>query len=293
MTYSIENEFLKADIKSRGAELCGLTDRASGINYIWNGDPAFWGKHSPVLFPIVGTLKNDTYYYEGKVFKLGRHGFAREMEFSVLKQEGHSIAFLLESNDATSRYYPFAFRFKITYSLHEKELRVTYHVSNPSGQSLLFSVGGHPAFAVPFVPGTSYGDYYLEFEFPETAGRWPISAKGLIEDSPVPLLNNSQKISLSKTLFYKDALVFKQLRSQQVTLKTAKGAGGLEMSYPGFPYLGIWAAKDADFVCIEPWCGIADSVNTNQQLADKEGINMLSPGGTFERTWSVKLVGDF
>ncbi|MBX2922706.1 MAG: aldose 1-epimerase family protein [Chitinophagaceae bacterium] len=293
MAYSIENEFLKADIKSKGAELCSLIDKTTGINYTWKGDPAFWGKHSPVLFPIVGTLKEGLYHYEGRDYRLGRHGFARDMEFSVAEQAAHSIAFLLEDSAGTLLNFPFAFRFKITYTLTEKALSVTYQVNNPSEQPLLFSVGGHPAFAVPFIPGTTYETYYLEFESPETAGRWPISTEGLIEEAPVPLLNNSRVIALSKPLFYKDALVFKQLLSQKITLKTEQSAGGLEFSYPGFPYLGIWAAKDADFVCIEPWCGIADSVNSNQQLTDKEGINTLLPGGSFERTWSVKPVGDF
>lgn len=293
MIHSIENEFLKAEIKTKGAELCGLTDKGTQLNYIWKGDPAFWGKHSPVLFPIVGALKNNTYYYGDKAFELGRHGFARDREFDVFEQSADMIVFLLESNDETLQQFPFAFRFKIRYTLNKKELSVSYHIENPANEPLLFSVGGHPAFALPLVAGTAYEDYYLEFEQEETAGRWPISPDGLIEEAPVPVLNNSKKLPLSKPLFYKDALVFKQLRSQKLTLKTDKAAGGFEFSYPGFPYLGIWAAKNADFVCIEPWCGIADSVTSNQQLTDKEGINVLAPGGVFERTWSVKIISDF
>lgn len=290
MTSIIENEFLKAEIKSKGAELCGLTDKATQLNYMWKGDPAFWGKHSPVLFPIVGALKDNTYYYGDKSYQLGRHGFARDRDFEVLEKSENEITFLLESDEETLQQFPFAFRFKIKYALSGKELTVTYSVVNPSDQPLLFSVGGHPAFALPLAEGTVYEDYYLEFEYEEAAGRWPISAEGLIEEAPVPIFSNSKKLPLSKSLFYKDALVFKQLRSQKLTLKTDKAAGGVEFKYPGFPYLGIWAAKNADFVCIEPWCGIADSVNSNQQFTDKEGINVLASGRVFERTWSVGVI---
>lgn len=290
MTISIENEFLKAEVKIKGAELCGLTEKLTGINYIWKGDPAFWGKYSPVLFPIVGALKNNTFYYGDKPYQLGRHGFARDMDFKVEEKSDNAVTFLLEDNDQSLQHFPFAFKFRITYVLNGKELDVTYQVVNPSEKTLLFSVGGHPAFSLPFIAGTSYEDYYLEFEHEETAGRWPISPEGLIESEPLPLLNNSRRLDLSKSLFYKDALVFKLLRSQKVLLKTDKASGGLEFSYPEFPYLGIWAAKNADFVCIEPWCGIADSVNSSQQLTEKEGINVLSSERVFERTWSVRVI---
>jgi galactose mutarotase-like enzyme len=154
---------------------------------------------------------------------------------------------------------------------------------------MYFSVGGHPAFKVPLEEDRAYTDYYLEFENPEDAGRWPISKDGLIEAVPVPILKG-RKIPLDKKLFQQDALVFKKLASQSISLKSDHTPHGIEFSYKGFPYLGIWAAKNADFVCIEPWCGIADSVNTSQQLREKEGINSLEPEQYFIRSWSVKLL---
>ncbi|MEP6750328.1 MAG: aldose 1-epimerase family protein, partial [Bacteroidota bacterium] len=244
---------------------------------------------SPVLFPIVGTLKADTFYYGNQAYGLGRHGFAREMEFKASIQNDQSITFMLESTEETLIRYPFDFKLDIKYELSGNRLMVTYHVSNTGTVPMYFSIGGHPAFKVPLVAGNNYNDYYLEFNKLEKAGKWPISKDGLIEATPVELLNNTGRLPLTKELFENDALVFKGLSSNDVTLKTHKDEHGLSFDFTGFPYLGIWAAKNADFVCIEPWCGIADSVNTDQQLVNKEGIQQLQPGKNFERTWSVTM----
>jgi len=287
--YTIENEILKVVIKSTGAELDSIYNKNTKLEYMWNADPAFWSKKSPVLFPIVGTLKNDTYYFQSQPYSLSRHGFAREMDFTVTDQKPGAFTFSLESNDATYAKYPFSFRFNITYRIVLNHLTVTYDILNTGSGQMLFSVGGHPAFKVPLTDNTVYTDYYLEFDKAENTGRWPISQDGLIEKTPQPLLNNSKKISLTKELFYKDALVFKNLDSNKVSLLSDKTTHGLEFNFNEFPYLGIWAAKNADFVCIEPWCGIADNVDTNQQLVNKEGINALDANKSFERSWTANF----
>jgi len=284
----IENDILKVSIKTKGAELDSIYNKETNLEYMWGGDPAFWGKKSPVLFPVVGTLKNDIYYYNHKEYSLSRHGFAREMDFMVTAQTSSSAQFTLQSNEITFSKYPFSFRFDVIYSLKADKLLVNYKITNTGNDRLYFSVGGHPAFKVPLVNDTVYNDYYLEFNKPETTGRWPISKDGLIESSPAPLLNNKNRLSLSKELFYNDALVFKNLVSDKISLRSEKITNGLEFDFAGFPYLGIWAAKNADFVCIEPWCGIADSVTSDQQIVDKEGINKLAVKEIFERSWSVR-----
>lgn len=284
----IENDILKVSIKTKGAELDSIHNKETNLEYMWIGDPAFWGKKSPVLFPVVGTLKNDIYYYNHKEYSLTRHGFARETDFMVTAQTSSSAQFTLQSNEITFSKYPFSFRFDVIYSLKADKLLVNYKITNTGNDSLYFSVGGHPAFKVPLINDTVYNDYYLEFNKPETAGRWPISKDGLIESSPAPFLNNKNRLSLSKELFYNDALVFKNLVSDKISLRSEKITNGLEFDFAGFPYLGIWAAKNADFVCIEPWCGIADSVTSDQQIVDKEGINKLAVKEIFERSWSVR-----
>ena len=286
---TIENQQLKISIQTKGAELQSIFQKDHQTEYMWNGDPAFWGKHSPLLFPIVGTLKDNTYYYGDKPYHLGRHGFARDREFQVETRSSDSLTFLLSNDDASLAVFPFAFQLRVIYRLTTDGLTVTYRVNNPAKDPLYFSVGGHPAFSVPLAAGTSYTDYYLEFDSVEDAPRWPISKDGLIEREPQPMLAHTRTLPLTKELFAKDAVVFKHLRSTGVTLRSARTQRGLRLEFPGFPFLGIWAAPGADFVCIEPWCGIADSVDGNQQWTGKEGINLLDSGGVFERTWTLKV----
>lgn len=287
--FTIEDQLLRVSIHPKGAELQRFFHKAYHLDYLWSGDPAFWGKHSPILFPIVGTLKDNTYYYQGKAYQLPRHGFARDREFTVEEQSAAGMTFRLQSDDATLRVFPFEFVLRIIYRLGGDGLTVTYRVQNPATAPLFFSIGGHPAFRVPLAPGTGYDDYYLEFDKEETTPRWPISKDGLIERSPVPLLDHSRRLPLTKALFARDALVLKHPASSGVTLRSAKTERGLRLEYPGFPFLGIWAAPGADFVCIEPWCGIADPVDSDQQWVDKEGIDRLEAGGLFERTWTLKV----
>jgi len=289
MNYSIENDLLKVEISAKGAELQSIVHKQTGLEYLWSGDAAFWGKKSPVLFPIVGGLKNNTYSYDDKTYHLGRHGFAREMTFAPGAQTDDSISFIRTSNEETWEHYPFNFTFTVGYALKENRLEVTYHVKNQSHGSMYFSVGGHPAFKVPLAPDTTFEDYYLQFSDVEDAGKWPLSKDGLIESAPVPSLENTDHLPLKKSLFYQDALVFKHLRSNSIAIVSDKTAHGLKVKFDGFPFMGIWNAKDADFVCIEPWCGIADSVNATGRLEDKEGIQLLRESEIFERSWSVEL----
>jgi galactose mutarotase-like enzyme len=287
--FILENDDLKIAVAAKGAELNSVFNKKLQLEYMWSGDPVYWGKTSPVLFPIVGMLKNDTYFFKDKAWQLFRHGFVREMEFIATTQSSSSVTLTVESNKHTFENFPFQFRFEIIYSIHLNTLDVLYRVINKGQNLLYFSVGGHPAFKVPLLPGHDYTDYYLEFNKAEHSKRWPVANDGLIETEPVPFFNGFNRIPLTKDMFYEDAVVFKDLSSTNVQLRTAKSQHGLKIDFTGFPYLGIWAANNADFVCIEPWCGIADPVDTNQQLEHKEGMNLLEPNAVFERNWSVTI----
>ena len=286
---TIYNEVLAVTVNPKGAELNSIFHKQHKLEYLWGADPAYWAKKSPVLFPIVGALKDNTYFFKDNPYQLSRHGFARESTFTVSEQTQDAVTFSLISDGHTLTVYPFHFEFRLHYALTGSTLNVTYEVKNLTGDDMYFSVGGHPAFKVPLAEGTTYDQYYLEFNQPENAARWLIAADGRIKDTPEPLLHASNQLPLSKRLFYEDAVVFKHLSSNRVSLRSDGTSHGLEMDFSGFPYLGIWAAKDADFVCLEPWCGIADSIHTNQQLIDKEGINHLPAHETFSRTWTVTL----
>jgi galactose mutarotase-like enzyme len=288
--YSIQNKLLKVLIDEKGAELKSVFHQEHSLEYMWSSNPAYWSKTSPVLFPIVGTLKENTYQYKNQRFQLSRHGFARDKKFSVTGQTENAITFSLKSTEETMKDYPFLFLFSIVYTVEENELAVKYSIQNEGKDQLLFSVGGHPAFKLPLVDGTTYDDYKLVFEKPEHAGRWPISKDGLIEKEPLLLLEGTNELPLTKGLFKKDAIVLKQLQSAYVQLASTKTPHGLRFHFAGFPFLGLWAAPGADFLCIEPWCGIADSVDSDQEFSHKEGINFLAPGEEFQVQWKAAFL---
>jgi galactose mutarotase-like enzyme len=284
----LKSNWLEASVDPLGAELQSLRSLKTGLEYMWEGDPAFWGKHSPVLFPIVGSLKGDTYFFEGKSYTLPRHGFARERIFAVDQVSENKAVFTLEADEESLKIYPFSFRLELIYELSEDSLYCTYAVHNFTDKVLWFSVGGHPAFKVPLISGSKYEDHYIQFNQDETLLRWHLQ-NGLISDFNSFIEVFEGQLPLHHSLFYDDAIVLKNLRSTRVVLGSTRHAHGIDFYFDGFPYLGIWAAKDAPFVCIEPWCGHADTLDHNQQLTEKPGIERLEPGENWERTWKVEV----
>jgi galactose mutarotase-like enzyme len=286
MELYLENEHIRASFASKGAELQHITGIDSGTEYLWSGDPAYWGKFSPVLFPIIGALKENIYYYEGQAYTLPRHGFARDMEFEFEKISEHELLFTLVHTAETLKVYPFEFILKLRYKLVAATLSCTYELSNPGSNDLLFSIGAHPAFPAPLNKQGNYTDYFLEFNADEIITYHHI-VDNLISPETSDLLLEDRKLYLKHELFYNDALVVKNLQSNSISLMNTKTYNGINFKFDNFPYFGIWAAKDADFVCLEPWCGIADATDHNQQLKDKEGIITLTPNGEWQRGWAV------
>jgi len=284
---TIENAFLKVEIAAKGAELQSLFSKDTGIEYLWNGDVNFWAKHSPVLFPIVGSLKDDSYIYKDKTYHLPRHGFARDNEFTVKKNSEAEAVFTLKDSADTIKFFPFPFELKLTYQIIERKLSLSYTVINKGTTKMYFSLGAHPAFAVPNTPNTNYEDYYLAFNDDERLTFWKLE-EGLVADETETIELNGHKLNLKHELFYNDALVFKTLQSDCISLLNTKNDYGLHFHFDDFPFFGIWAAKDASFVCLEPWCGVADGVDHNKKLTHKEGIIQLEAGNSWERHWEVE-----
>ncbi|MBL7923794.1 MAG: aldose 1-epimerase family protein [Bacteroidia bacterium] len=280
----IENDYLRIDVNPAGAELTGLYHKKRRTEYLWQAGKA-WPKQSPVLFPVVGQLKENTYRYKGRSYTLPRHGFARERVFDLIEKKADQLRFRLSDDTESRKVYPFAFHFDILYTLHERELEVAYTIYNTGDDDLYFSVGAHPAFRLPFDVRETYEDYYLEFEKEEDALRWPLD-QGLISSQAIPFFTG-KKIPLTKALFANDALVFKNIRSEKIFLRSRKNEQGLLVKINRCPFLGLWAAKDADFLCIEPWQGIADSVNATGNIEEKEGIIRLLPGEKFTCSWGA------
>lgn len=285
----LENESLKIAIAAKGAELQNLYCKETQLEYLWNGDANYWAKKSPVLFPIVGGLKSNEYRFNGENYSLTRHGFARDNVYEVEQIDTTKIVFTLTSNETTFANYPFHFTFSVEYSIENNKLYCKYFIQNTGASLMYFSVGAHPAFNIPLTSNTSFNDWFLEFDTIEDCGIYPINQNGLIETNAIPFLNNTCKLPLTKELFYKDALIFKELKSTQIKIKSNLSNNGLTMNFKGFPFFGIWAAKDANFVCLEPWCGIGDAANTTGNLTEKEGTETLNPQQYFERIWSIEL----
>lgn len=283
----IETGKIKIAVNPLGAELCSIYHKENQLEYIWQAGKE-WPKHSPVLFPIVGSLKNDLYYHNGNAYSLSRHGFAREKKFSLKKQASHQLIFQLKDDEDSIKVYPFHFILEIIYTLINDTLQVTYSVYNTGEDMMYFSIGAHPAFNVPLISEKIYEDYILEFDNPLTEEIWHLE-NTLIAEYSKPFLQNTLSLKLTKSLFKENALVFKGFNSSSIKLTDTSHQHGLYFNLNGCPYLGLWAAKNANFICIEPWYGIADSVNTNQELKDKEGIQSLSKGKEFRCSWSVEL----
>ncbi len=285
MLYFLQSDNYEVGVESLGAELQHFIKQDEKLELIWQADPAVWAGHAPNLFPIVGELPGQTYTYNGHTYQMARHGFARRKEFKLVDEQRDKLVFELTHDDETLKQYPFKFRLLIAYKLEDNQVSITYLVDNTGDHTLYFSLGAHPGFNVPLYAGEQYSDYYLEFEHEETLNRYLLSENGLLngETEHVPL--QQRQLPLRHSYFEKDALVFKHLNSETVTLASRTNPRRIEVSFPGFPYLGIWAKPGASrYVCIEPWCGVAGSEAGPTQLEDKEGINELRPEGTFERT---------
>jgi galactose mutarotase-like enzyme len=284
---TLENDYIKVSLAAKGAELQGLFNKETRLEYLWNANPKYWAKHSPVLFPVVGSLKNNSFNYQGKNYELPRHGFARDHVFDFEKISESEGIFTLTQSEETLKVYPFYFELKLRYRLIGRKLNLTYEVSNTGTNELLFSIGAHPAFAVPNTPDTVYEDYYLAFNADENLTFWKLE-DGLVADETKTIELNAHKLKLTRDLFYNDALVFKNLQSKCISLLNTKNDYGLHFHFEDFPFFGIWAATDAPFVCLEPWCGVADGVNHNQELSNKEGIVKLDAGKNWSRFWEVE-----
>lgn len=283
---TLENEFLKVGIELKGAELISVFSKKQNHEYMWQADPRFWAKTSPVLFPIVGGLINDNYFFDDQQYQMSKHGFARDQFFNCISETNEDAIFSLEDTDQTRDKYPFAFTLKIVYKLQNSKLSVSYIITNKGDKNMPYSIGAHPAFALE---DESYNSYSLTFDKNETLEIWPLNIDGTVKTTPLLLQDDGMRISLKKELFYNDALVFKNLNSETIRLSSNETQRGLVYNIAEFPYLGIWAAKDAPFVCIEPWCGIADHENHNRDIMTKEGIMILEPSKTDTKTWWVEF----
>ena len=289
MNYEIKNSFIKAKIRSFGAELNSLQKIDEDLEYMWQGDSKYWNRHSPILFPIVGRLKNDSYTYQNQKYNMTQHGFARDKEFELVINEADFIEFRLKSDEKTLEIYPFSFELYLSYKLEKNSLIVSYKVINKSDDKMLFSIGAHPAFNWTLKEDEKKENYFLEFENIKETKRYFLNDKGLVYDS-VDLKIIDNKIALNEELFKNDALVFEDLNIKTLTLKNSINENYIKLNFENFPYLGIWSKPTgAPFICIEPWFGVADDENSNQNFEDKKGIITLEKDEIFSCFYIIEI----
>lgn len=281
MVVQLKNKLLEATFNTLGAELISL--RSNDKEYIWEGNSKFWDKRSPILFPTIGSLKNDTYFFEGKEYHLPRHGFAREKEFEIAEQAEGRIVFSLKNDLQTEKVYPFQFELHIEYLLVDNKLEVHYKVQNNSEGQLYFSVGGHPGFALP----KDFEKYSLLFET-NSALQFSLLENHLLADKTEILKTDNNQLPLAYSLFEKDALVFKNHTIKSVTIQE-DGLDYVKVNFENFPDLGIWTKLNAPFICIEPWFGHADEVKTTQRLEEKAGVITLESNQIFKSVYSIVI----
>lgn len=273
---TISNAALTARINPLGAELWSLTD-TQGREYMTDADPAFWTGRAPLLFPIVGALREGAYRFGGKRYALSKHGFARSSVFACEEHEATGRAhFLLEDSAETRAVYPFAFALRVQFDLHDATLGITATVTNPGDEPMPFSFGFHPAFAWPLPGGAPKEDHAIVFACEEPQDVRRIDRDGLLARSePTPVEGRAMR--LDSALFEDDALIWDRLASRSLTYGAAGGAT-LEIAFPDTPMLGVWQKPGARYICIEPWAGIADPAGFTGELPDKPGVVMLAPG---------------
>lgn len=283
----LENDFLEVELNTAGAELTRIYSKETGLDYLWEGDEAFWERQAPVLFPIVGKLKGGDFRYMGEYYKLPQHGFARNQQFEVISQTSDAVTLSIKSSEETLKIYPFRFELVIGYQLVENSVKVSYQVINHDEKEMAFSIGGHPGFRCPLEEGLTLEDYYLEFDEPESPMQIMLNgATGLRNGIEVPV-DLGNKISLDYSLFKNDALIYEGLQSKQVHLRSSRSAHGISFTYEGWRYLAFWTKQDAPFICFEPWCGIADADDSDGLIWVKKGIEKLEANQAFDVSYNM------
>jgi galactose mutarotase-like enzyme len=284
--HTIHGDGLTATVLAHGAELCSLKT-AAGLELVWQAGAA-WKRHAPLLFPIVGKLKNDTLLHRGKSYPMTQHGFARDTRFEWVERGHSSCRLVLSDNAQTRARYPFAFRLAVTYTLRGPGLDVSFEIANPGEEMLPASIGGHPAFNWPLLPGVDKASYRLDFSREEPT---PIRRlkDGLLRPQVEPSPIRGRELALSEALFVDDAIILDHLASKSVRYAAPEGPS-LEVSFDGFRELGIWSKPDgAPFLCIEPWCGFASPLEFDGEFVDKPGLMHIKPGEIEQLSYRITV----
>lgn len=282
----LKSDQLQVQFQTFGGALSSIKDK-DGVEYLWQGDPTYWSGQAPVLFPICGSVRNDTVVYENKdgsheIGKIPRHGLVRKREFNLVDQTDNSVTFAIEDTEEMYENYPYHFRLEITYIVTGKTIRTEYKIYNKeSEKSMPYFIGGHPGFNCPLLADEVYEDYYLEFEEPETCSfPKPFPETGMLDfKDRSSWLDNQKELGLNYDLFSYDAVTLDEFESRKVALRSRKHDKGLRLHFEEFPNLIIWSTLNkGPFIALEPWSGLSTSLEEGDRLEEKKDVRILEPG---------------
>ncbi len=277
----LSNDIIRAEFSTKGAELISV--KKDGKEKIWIGDPAVWGFHTPFLFPICGALKDDKYIYEGAEYTMQKHGYIRFMEFDVERHNDNEVVFLHRSSDETIKQYPFHYELRVIYTLKETALKVSYCVKNLDDKCMYYSIGSHEGYYCP----EGIEEYSILFEQNENFDSNVLNGR-LLDYKTINFGENTCELPLKYEYFELDTLVFLQLKSRKLSLKNRRTNDEVKIEFDGHDVLLLWTKPDAKYICIEPWCGCLDFVDSDYDFINKKGIIQLS--GKEEKTTTHTII---
>lgn len=279
----LDNNIISIEIANHGAELKSAVK--DGFEYMWCADEKYWARTSPVLFPIVGSLKNKSYKLAGKVYPMGQHGFARDCEFELADSDGTSATYILKENEETLAKYPFKFNLIIKYTLADNKIKISWTVENKNDGIMSFSIGAHPAFNL------KDGENYFKFDTDSDILCNHIDKEGLWEKDNMHILKNDGYVKITDDMFDDDALIVENSQAKEVAICDKSKSTYLKVRFDS-ELFGLWspAKKRAPFVCIEPWYGRCDSSDFNGEFSDKDYIINLNPKEKFEASYEIELL---
>ncbi len=278
----ISNDILTVTISSLGAEM--LSVKKNGKEQLWDGDPAVWPMHAPVMFPVCGGLRDDKFIFEGKEYNLEKHGYARHCIFEVEDWTMSTATFLLCSDEESKEHYPFDYEFRIKYSLIDSKIKIDYDVKNLSDTEMYFSVGGHEAYACP----EGIEEYSVIFDQEEVLDSHVLNGN-LLEHKTINLGMNTKELPLKYEYFAVDAQVFLNMKSRKATLRNRTTGEERSVEFEGFDYFLLWTKPNGNYICMEPWCNCQDFVDADCDITHKPGMIKLAPGETCVKTHTITM----
>ncbi len=282
--YNLENDVLRITASNNGAELQSIYDKVNDLELLWQGDRQYWGRRAPILFPIVGRLKNDELIHKHQSYPMTQHGFARDNIFECIYNDECQLEFRLRANDSTRAQYPFEFELIVAYHLINNVLTSNYIIRSARDSDLPFSVGGHPAFNWPLVSGIDKHEHSIQFADSNLRQVRQLN-KGLLQAEKIPSPIVDQTLVLSDELFQNDALIFDDIIERKITYQ-AGDQYKIVLQFDDFPQLGIWSKLGAPFVCLEPWYGYASPETYKGEFSSKPGVMLLPSQGEVQLAYS-------